>query len=368
VATKRDYYEVLGVPRDADRSAIKDAFRQLALKYHPDRNKEPGAEDRFKEIAEAYAVLYDPKKRAAYDVGGHAGMAGFTPEDLFGSMHFDDLFGDMGFDLGGFGLFDRLFRRSAGPRRGADIRTNLFVPLSMIAAGGEQTVSVAREAQCSKCDGSGAAAGTQPRRCEKCQGSGRLTQSEQRGDVTVQQITTCPECRGIGSFIDSPCPVCGGGGTTYREEKLTVRVPAGAEEGMALRIPGRGEQSTEPGAPPGDLHVIVRSEADPRFERHGANLWSRLRLELVDAVLGTKVSAPTLDGEVEVDVPAGTQPDSVLRLRDKGLPHFGSDERGDQFIRVDVHVPERLSRRERQLFEKLRDTTAPAEKRWSKRR
>ncbi len=241
------------------------------------------------------------------------------------------------------------------------------MPLLVIASGGEQTVNVAREARCEKCDGSGAAPGTQPRRCEKCQGSGRLTHSEQRGDVTMQQITTCPDCRGIGSFIDTPCADCGGSGTTYREESLTVRIPAGAEEGMALRIPGRGEQSPEASTPPGDLYVIVRSEADPRFERHGVDLWSRLRIELVDAVLGTKVNAPTLDGDVEVDVPAGTQPDSVLRLRGKGLPHFGYDKRGDLYIRIDVHVPEKLSRHERQLYEELREGGGSDEKRWFKR-
>jgi molecular chaperone DnaJ len=362
VTEKRDYYEVLGVSRDASREAIKDAFRHLALKYHPDRNKEPGAEEKFKEIAEAYAVLYDPKKRADYDAGGHAATAGFTPEDLFGGMHFEDLFADTGFDLGGFGLFDRLFRPSTGPRRGADIRMDLFVPLSTIASGGEEVVKVARETQCAQCKGSGAAPGTQPRPCEKCGGSGRLTQAQKRGQVSIQQITTCPNCHGTGYFIDTPCTACGGAGTTYKKEKLTVRIPAGSEEGMALRIPERGERSPEADGHPGDLYVIVRAEADPRFERHGANLWQRLPVELVDAVLGTKVKVPTLQGEVEVDVPAGTQPDSVLRLKGKGLPYFGSEAQGDLFLRIDVHIPEHLSRQERRLYEELRRTNAARSK------
>jgi molecular chaperone DnaJ len=354
VAAKRDYYEVLGVPRDASRNDIKDAFRHLALKYHPDRNKEPGAEERFKEIAEAYAVLYDPKKRAAYDAGELTGTAGFTPEDLFGGMHFEDLFADMGFDLGGMGLFERLFRRRMGPRRGADTRTELFVPLATIASGGEETVTLAHEMPCAACKGSGAAPGTQPRSCVKCGGSGQLTHSQQRGNVSVQHITTCPDCKGAGSFIDQPCQACGGTGLTFQEEKLTVKVPQGAEEGMALRIPGRGERSPEPGGQPGDVYVIVRTQADPRFERHGANIWQRLPLELVDAVLGTKLKVPTLDGEVEVDLPSGTQPDAVLRLKGKGLPHFGSSVKGDMFLRIEVHVPEKLSRRERALYEELR--------------
>lgn len=354
MANKRDYYEILGVPRDANRDDIKDAFRRLALKYHPDRNKQPGAEEKFKEIAEAYAVLYDPKKRATYDAGGHAGMPGFSPEDLFGGLHFEDLFADMGFDPGGFGVFDRLFRRSTGPRRGSDVRVTLHVPLAKIVSGGEEVVSVAHEMQCLECKGTGAAPGTQSRSCEKCDGSGQMTQSQTRENVTIQQITTCPHCHGSGSFIDNPCSACGGKGTVYREEKLTLQIPPGAEEGMALRIPGRGKPSPQAGNPPGDLYVIVRTEADLRFERHGANLWRRLPVNVVDAVLGTKVVVATLDGEVEIDVPAGTQPDSVLRLKGKGLPYFGSDTRGDLFLRIDVHVPEKLSPRERQLYQDLR--------------
>jgi len=358
VAEKRDYYEVLGVPRNATREAIKDAFRQLALKYHPDRNKAPDAEDKFKEIAEAYAVLYDPKKRATYDADGHAGMAGFSPEDLFGGMHFDDLFGDMRGDLGGFGLFHQLFGRRTGPPRGADIRLEISVPLDKIASGGEEAVDIGREAECQSCKGSGAAPGTQPRPCTKCGGSGRLTQNQKRGKLSIQQVTTCSDCRGQGSFIDKPCTVCGGSGITYRKEKLTVRIPVGAEEGMALRVPGRGKRGPEGNGQPGDLYIIVRSELDPRFERHGANLWRRLPVEVVDAILGTKVKVPALDGEVEVNVSPGTQPDSVLRLKGKGLPFFGSEKHGDLFLRIEVHLPERLSRRERQLYEQLRRSKA----------
>jgi molecular chaperone DnaJ len=354
VAEKRDYYEVLGVARDASREAIKDAFRRLALKYHPDRNKAPDAEARFKEIAEAYAVLTDPEKRGAYDAGGHAGTARFTPEDLFGGMRFDDLFADLGFEHGGFGLFDRLFRRGTGPRRGADVHVEVIVPLATIASGGERTVTVGRGTSCPDCRGTGAAAGTQPRACKKCGGSGRLTKQQRRGDVSIQEIRTCADCGGAGSFIDHPCARCAGTGVTRDEETLTVRIPRGAEEGMALRVPGRGERGPETGGQPGDLYVIVRSEPDQRFERHGANLWRRHPLEVVDAVLGCTVKVPTLDGELEVNVPAGTQPDAVLRLKGQGLPQFGSETRGDLFLRVDVHVPERLSREERTLYEQLR--------------
>lgn len=360
MAEPRDYYEVLGVPRDADLKAIKDAFRQLALKYHPDRNKEPGASDRFKEIAEAYAILSDPKKRAEYDARGYAGVAGFSAEDLFGGINFDDIFGGLGFDFGGPSMFDRLFRRRGGAaRRGENIEITLTIPLERVLAGGEETVRVRRPATCQSCQGSGAKAGTKPRTCPKCGGSGQLVRTQRKGGVSLQQITTCPECDGRGTIIDSPCPDCGGKGQVSREEALTVRIPVGVEEGMALRIPGRGMPADKPGWPPGDLFVIVRSAPDPRFERHGRDLYRTETLELVDAVLGTTIDVPTLDGHASVKVPPGTQPESVLRLRGKGLPAFGDGVRGDLYVRLHVHVPERLSEQQRHLFEKLRSTGSP---------
>lgn len=358
MAEPRDYYDVLGVGRDADEKTIKDAFRQLALKFHPDRNKEPGASDRFKEIAEAYAVLSDPKKRAEYDARGREGVAGFTPEDLFGGIDFEDIFGGLGFDFGG--PFDRFFRRRAAPRRGENIEIDLTVPLERILNGGEETVHVGRPIKCEACRGSGAKAGTSPRSCGKCGGSGRLVHRERKGGVSFQQITTCPECGGRGAFVDSPCPECSGKGAVHRDEVLTVRIPVGAEEGTALRVPGRGLPAEKAGLPPGDLFVVVRTADDPRFERHGRDLYRTETIDVVDAVLGTRIDVPTLDGPVSVKVPAGTQPDSMLRLREKGLPRFGGGARGNLYVRLQIHVPERLTDRQRQLFEQLR--TPPARK------
>jgi molecular chaperone DnaJ len=209
--TSRDYYDVLGVPRDADQKAIKDAFRTLALQYHPDRNKEPGAEERFKEIAEAYAVLADPQKRAAYDAGGVAGVSGFSPEDLFSGIDFEDIFGGPGFDFGGGGLFDRFFRRQrrpAGPPRGQDLEVELEVPLARVATGGEETVHFRHPAVCPACHGSGAQAGTTPRRCDACHGTGQHVSSRRESGITFQQITTCPTCHGRGTIIDTPCSEC----------------------------------------------------------------------------------------------------------------------------------------------------------------
>lgn len=354
MAEPRDYYEVLGIPRNADIKAIKDAFRQLALKYHPDRNKEPGASDRFKEIAQAYAILSDPKKRAEYDARGYAGVAGFSPEDLFDGIDFEDIFGGLGFDFGGRSVFDRLFGRRAAPRQGENLEVTLTIPLERVLTGGEEMVRVARPATCQACQGSGAKAGTKPRTCAKCAGSGQLVRSQRKGGVSLQQITICPECAGHGAIIDTPCPECGGKGRVARDEALTVRIPVGVEEAMVLRVPGHGLPAEKPGLPPGDLFVVVRTADDPRFQRHGCDLYRVETVDVVDAVLGTSTDVPTLDGRLSVKVPAGTQPDTVLRLRGKGLPRFGGGLRGDLYVKLQIHVPERLSERQRRLFEQLR--------------
>jgi molecular chaperone DnaJ len=355
---------VLGVPPDATEKQIKDAFRTLALKYHPDRNKEPGVEEKFKEIAAAYVVLSDPAKRRQYDVRGFEGVAGFSPEDLFRNVDLGDLFGGLNFDFEGpgfgGGLFERFFgRRRAGPARGANLEVELYVPLERVASGGEETLRYSRSAACEACHGSGAKAGTEPRRCEACQGSGRKTaQSQRRGrdeEVIVRSITACPACQGRGKIIDQPCPACAGAGQTEREESLTVNVPVGVEEGMALRVPKHGLPAAEKDGAPGDLFVIVRSAPDPRFQRAGGDLWRQEVLAIPDAVLGTRLKVPTLEGEVEVLIPQGTQPDDMLRLAGKGLPEFGGRTRGDLLVRVRLHVPHRLSAKERELYQMLQD-------------
>lgn len=359
---RRDYYEVLGVARDADDKAIKDAFRSLALKYHPDRNKEPGAEERFKEIAEAYAVLCDQKKRKDYDSGGFAGVAGFSPEDLYSGINFGDIFGGLNFDFGG-GIFDSFFGRSRrGPPRGANIELNLVVPLERVARGGEETVRVLRAQTCPACGGSGAKSGTQPRSCTACAGTGRQTQSrrEGKGAVLIQQISTCPACHGHGRVIDQPCSLCAGRGEVEREEALKVNIPIGVEDGMALRLAGRGMPSPHQGGQAGDLFVVVRSASDVRFQRAGADLWQEAALTVADAVLGTTLSVPTLEKPAEVTVPAGTQPGAVLRLRGKGLPRFGGSRRGDIYLRLLVDIPRQLAPDERALYERLRTLSSKA--------
>lgn len=358
MATQRDYYEVLGVARDASPKAIKDAFRELALKLHPDRNKEPGAEDRFKEIAEAYAILSDPKKRADYDARGFAGVAGFSREDLFGVINFDDIFGGLNFDFGlGGGLFDHFFhRRRSGPARGANIEVDLPVSLERVASGGEEQLHLQRPARCSACHGTGEAGGATPPPCQACGGSGRITHSrrDDKDHVLIQQITTCQACQGRGSLRAHPCATCHGSGETEQEEVLTVKIPVGVEEGLALRLPGKGMPSAEANGLAGDLYAVVRTQPDTRFERVGADLLRQESLSVSDAALGTKREVPTLDGSASVTVPPGTQSGAVLRLKGKGLPAFGGGPRGDLYLRMAVHVPEHLSRAQRELYQKLR--------------
>ena len=358
---QRDYYEVLGVARDADQKAIKDAFRTLALKYHPDRNKAPDAEEKFKEIAEAYGILSDPKKRAQYDTGGFAGVEGFSAEDLFANIDFGDIFGNSGFGFNfGGGMFSDLFgRRHAGLVRGQDLEVHIVIPLERLNTGGDETVRFARKVSCPVCSGSGAKPGTEPLTCKSCGGSGRKVitrdQKQEQGSVHFQQITVCPDCHGQGTFNEHPCTECHGRGQTDKEETLKVHIPKGIGEATSLRIQGHGMPSEKAGAPPGDLYVVVRSVRDPRFERSGSDLWRRETLNAVDAVVGTKIKVPTLEGEVEVTIPAGTQPDEILRLHGKGLPEFKGHGHGDLNLRIQIHIPEKLSAEERALYKQLQD-------------
>lgn len=325
------------------------------MKYHPDRNKEAGAEERFKEIAEAYAILSDPKKRSDYDARGFPGVEGFSQEDLFSGINFDDIFGGLNFDFGGDGIFDGfVHRRRAGPVRGANIEVELVIPLASVATGGEEKIRLNRPATCPSCHGTGAAGGAKPETCEACKGTGRVTLSRRQKSVLIQQVSACPACHGRGSIIKDPCHECHGNGEVEREETLTVKIPQGVEEGMALRIPEKGMPSREAGGVTGDLFVLIRTKQDPRFERAGADLLRQETIGLTDAVLGQTLQVPTLDGSVSVTIPPGTQPGSVLRLKGKGLPEFGSKHIGEMYLRIEVHIPEKLSGEERELYERLR--------------
>jgi len=376
VTTQQDYYEVLGVARDADQSAIKDSFRQLAMKYHPDRNKSPDAEEKFKKIAEAYAILSDPKKRAQYDTGGFAGVADFSAEDLFGGIDFGDLFGDMGFGFnvagsGGGGIFERLFRhQQTGIRKGKgrDIEVEVMVSLDAINKGSEESIRLNHPVSCSACKGSGAEAGSEPRKCEACGGSGQKVTSRKetrdKSSVMFQQISSCPICHGQGIFIDKPCKKCNGTGQIDKAESLKVKIPKGAVDGMALRITGHGMPSPTPDGTPGDLYVIVQTELDKRFQRAGADLWRTATINIVDAVLGTQIDIPALDKNIKLNVPAGTQHDEILRLRGKGLPRLDDAGRGDLKVRMQINIPEKITDEERKLYEQLRQLSRKQKQHW----
>jgi molecular chaperone DnaJ len=359
----RDYYEVLGIPRDADQKAIKDAYHRLAMQWHPDRNKSPEAESRFKEIAKAYAILSKPDKRAQYDAHGFEGVAHFSDEDLFRNVDLGSLFGDLGFGFGpgGSSIFDRFFGEGlhGGPPRGRDLRINLELSLKRIAAGGPEDIVYQRPATCAACNGYGTATGKPPANCSACNGTGhqiktRSDSTRQGQTISFQQILNCPECHGRGTVSEARCRQCGGDGQATREEKLRLQIPPGIEDGMTLRVPAHGLPGGA-GAEPGDLHVVIFAAPDPRFQRRGADLWRSETVQIADAVLGAKLLVPTLDGNLEVKLPAGTQPNEILRLRGKGLPRFGQKGNGDINLRIQIHIPEKLSWEERRLFKQLRE-------------
>ena len=281
-------------------------------------------------------------------------MAGFSPEDLFGGINFEDVFGGLNVDFGG-GLFDRFFRRqSAGPPRGANLEVEVVVPLETVANGGKEKVRLNSPQTCSDCKGSGAKFGTSPRQCAACNGTGRKVTSKRETNILFQTSTTCSDCRGRGSVIDVPCPKCGGRGEVPREDAIEITIPPGVEEGMVLRVPGRGMPARQPQGVPGDLYVRISSAEDSRFTRDGADLWREESISVADAVLGTTLEIPTLQRFATVHVPSGTQPGTVLRLKRKGLPEFGGAGKGDLLLRIGVKVPERLSVEERNLYEQLR--------------
>ena len=353
MTTSRDYYEILGVSKSASESEIKSAYRKMALKYHPDRNPDDGsAEEKFKEAAEAYAVLAAPDKRSRYDRFGHAGVGGATP----GGAGFDPtIFADFGDILGGLG---DLFGfggggRRGGVRRGADLRYDLEIAFEEAATGTETTLQIPREEQCETCGGTGAAPGTTPERCGQCQGRGQIR--FQQGFFTVAR--TCPHCGGTGRTITTPCQDCHGNGRVARERKLTVKIPPGIATAQRLRLTGEGEHGG-PGAPPGDLYVVVHVKEHPFFHREGDDLFCHVPVSFPTLALGGEIEVPTLTDPTTIQIPNGTQPETRFRLRGNGMPNVGGRGHGDLYVAVTVAVPGKLSREQKRLLEEL-DTTMP---------
>ncbi len=346
MATERDYYAILGVPRTADDAEIKRAFRKLAQQWHPDVNRDPGADDRFKELNEAYQVLSDPQRRQAYDMFGVAGVngGGGGPQQGFSA------FGD---------LFDAFFGGSAaggGVRRartavGSDLRYDLRITFSESIRGTEKEIEFPVLDRCSTCSGSGAKAGTSATTCSQCSGRGEIRHVRQTMLGQMVNVVTCPRCRGEGKVVDVPCDDCAGDGRRERSKRLRVSVPAGIDDGHQIRLASEGEVGPR-GGPPGSLYVAIHVAAHPALRREGTELYHDLQLSVAQAALGTTVLVPTADGEEELEIRPGTQPESEIRLRGRGAPHLRrAGARGDLHVRVKVAIPTRLSKEQREALE-----------------
>ncbi len=352
---KRDYYTVLGVSKNASKEDLKSAYRKLALQYHPDRNKEPGSEEKFKEISEAYAVLSDDEKRKQYDLFGHAGIGQrYSQEDIFRGVNFNDIFRDLGFGFGGFNsIFDVFFGgqrpRTYGPQRGANLRYDLEITLEEVASGVEKAITLPRNETCDVCQGNGARPGTEPQTCSHCKGTGRVEHARSTGFAQFIQVATCNQCRGTGKIIESPCNTCRGTGLVSRERRIEVNIPSGVENGSRLRLSGWGEAGVR-GGPPGDLYVVVHVKPHEVFQRNNSDLLTEVPIGFSQAALGAEIEVPTIEGKAKLTIPSGTQTHTVFRLRGKGLPRVRGFGRGNELVRVIVKTPTKLTSNQRQLL------------------
>lgn len=353
----RDYYEILGVSRDADKEEIKRAYRKLARKYHPDVNKEPGAEETFKEINRAYEILSEPEMRARYDRFGEAGVgsaaaAGAGYQDFGDFGGFADIFESFfsGFSGGGPG---QTTRRRTGPVRGGDLRKDLVLDFRDAIFGCDQEIRVNTLETCAKCSGSGAKPGTKPRTCATCGGAGQVRRATRTPFGSFTQVSVCPTCSGGGQVIEDKCDACGGNGQIQETKKLKITVPPGVDTGTSLRVPGKGDAGQR-GGPPGDLYVHLSVKSDPEFERDGINILSDLKISYLQAILGCRIEVNTVDGPQELVINPGTQPGTVVTLENKGVPRLGNPvSRGDHLITVEVDIPTKINQEERELLEKL---------------
>jgi molecular chaperone DnaJ len=362
---KRDYYEVLGVSKDASQDDVKRAYRKLAVQYHPDRNKSSDATDKFKEVSEAYAVLSDDEKRSMYDQYGHTGIDGrYTTEDIFSGVDFDSIFRDFGFGGGSGGGFDSIFdvffgnrrARTRGPRvqRGDDLQFELEITLKEAASDIERQIDVPRRERCPVCEGSGAEPGTSITTCPKCQGNGRIQIARTQGNTRFVQIVPCDRCNGAGKIVEKSCHNCRGSGVVQSTRKINVTIPKGVDTGSVLRLSGEGEVSTS-GGPSGDLYVVINVLPHEIFQRDGTTLYLEQPISFFQATLGAKVKVPTLDGAAEIKIPPGTQTHTLFRLKGKGMPtlHGHGRGRGAELVRVIVQIPENLSRGQKKLLQEI---------------
>ncbi|MCG8400608.1 MAG: molecular chaperone DnaJ [Firmicutes bacterium] len=360
---KRDYYEVLGVNRDATPDEIKKAYRKLARQYHPDANKnDKNAAEKFKEVSEAHSVLSDSEKREAYDRFGHAATDGQF--NGFGG------FGGANGDFGGFSdIFDMFFggggRQRHGPERGNDLRVDMELTFEEAAFGLEKDIKVPRTEECGTCGGSGAAPGTGKKTCQYCGGSGQIQLAQSTPFGRIVQSRTCDRCRGAGATIEKPCSTCRGAGRIRRTRSIKVKIPAGVDDGARLRLAAEGEPGAR-GGPRGDLFVFIHVKPHHIFNRDGNNVVLDAEISFVQASLGDEIAVPTIDGEAKLKIPAGTQPGTILRMRDKGIPDVRGYGRGDQFVQVRVATPTRITEKQKELLQEFarleRDRTQDGDK------
>jgi molecular chaperone DnaJ len=354
-AEKRDYYEVLSVQKNANKDQIKDSYRKLAMQYHPDRNKSPEAEEKFKEISEAYAVLSDDQKRRQYDSLGHQGFdQQYTQEDIFRGADFDTVFGGGFNDIfkmffgGGFGAESNSERGT----RGQDLLYNMNITLDEAAKGIEKEIEIPRTEQCNICSGSGAAPGSTAKTCTRCNGAGRIQNMRRSALGMYMQVTACPDCRGKGRIINSPCRICHGAGLVKNRRKISVKIPIGIDDGNQLRLRGEGDMAGE-GGEPGDLYVQVHIAPHELFVRDGDDLQYLFMIGFPQAVLGIDTQIPTLEGPTPIRIHAGTQVGELIRIKGKGMPRFRGYGKGDLLVRIGIAIPEKVTPKQRALLEQL---------------
>lgn len=349
-----DYYELLGISRDATQEEIKRAYRRLARKYHPDVNQEPGAEERFKEINRANEILSNPETRTRYDRFGEAGVSGAgvgAPD--FGDMGgFADIFETIFSGFGGMGTGAATGRRT-GPTRGDDLRLDLKLEFREAIFGGEKKIRIPHLETCEDCSGTGAKAGTGSRTCPTCNGTGQIRRSTRTPFGSFAQVSVCPTCNGEGQIVEQKCETCGGAGRKQKTKELKITIPAGVDNGTRLRVAREGDAGQR-GGTPGDLYVYLFVEEDQNFKREGVNILSEITISYLQAILGCRLDVNTVDGPVEVTIPPGTQPNTELRLENRGVPKLGNPvSRGDHLLTVRIEIPTRTSSEERELLEKL---------------
>ena len=349
--TNRDYYEILGIPREASPDDIKSAFRKLARQYHPDVSTEPDAEEKFKEINEAYGVLSDPEKRARYDRFGHSGLGNVGGMPDYATMDFNDIFEEL---LGGFG-FGGGGSRSRRPRRGRDLQVRVDMTFEEAVFGVEKTVEVTRNEVCGTCRGSGAEPGTNPQRCTTCGGRGEVRQVRQTIFGSMMQSGPCPTCGGRGQVITTPCHTCRGSGLERKTVKKVVSIPAGVDNGNQIRLSGEGEPGVL-GGPQGNLYLLLNVQPHQFFKRRENDILLNLDINIAQAVLGAEIEVPTVSGKEKLKIPAGTQPGKVITLKARGVPYLRQSGRGNQLVIVNVDIPSKLTKEQHELFEKLAAT------------